>query len=130
MSTECDLVDYKIHCFNGNPQFVLVCSNRFNKSGLIETFYDLDWQPISVSRPGSVADGAGNAKPLHLDEMVTMAKKLSNGIPFIRADFYEIDGQVYFGELTFFPASGYKPFIPKEYDLKFGELLDLSNIHH
>ena len=65
------------------------------------------------------------AMPQHLDEMVEMAKRLSKNIPFVRVDFYEIDGNVYFGELTFYPAGGMGIFVPKQTDLEFGELLIL-----
>lgn len=57
--------------------------------------------------------------------MIEFAEKLSTGIPFLRADFYDVNGQVYFGEMTFFPASGMGEFVPQEWDLKLGEWIKL-----
>ena len=58
--------------------------------------------------------------------MIEFSKKLSSKISFLRVDFYEINGNLYFGELTFYPASGFGKFEPKEWDLKLGNLIDLS----
>ena len=59
-------------------------------------------------------------KPVHYDKMVEIAERLSAGIPFLRVDFYEVDGRLYFGELTFYPASGWVGFNPPEWDEIFG----------
>lgn len=120
-----DLVDYKIHCFNGEPAFVLTCSNRYTGSGLTEVFYDLKWNKMSVRRPGNDIDEIDIQRPINLSEMIQLAKKISEGIPFVRIDFYVINNVVYFGEATFFPASGYKKFIPERYDEYFGSLINL-----
>ena len=67
----------------------------------------------------------GLPKPSQYDKMIELAEQLSQNIPFVRVDFYEIDGNVYFGELTFFPVSGYIQFDPKEWDLKLGNMIKL-----
>lgn len=121
------LVDYKIHCFNGKPVFILTCSNRYSQSGLIEVFYDLNWNKLPVRRPGNDIEGIDIPRPDNLGEMIQMAAKLSAGIPFVRIDFYSVNNAVFFGEMTFFPASGYKKFIPEEYDEYFGSLIDLKS---
>ena len=59
--------------------------------------------------------------------MKTLSKKLSKDMPFIRVDFYEVNGKVYFGELTFYPASGFAKFEPEEWDEKLGSLIDINN---
>ena len=64
-------------------------------------------------------------KPINLDLMIKFAKVLSKGIPHLRVDFYEIDGKLYFGELTFYTCSGFIPFYPEEWDLKLGKKLKL-----
>lgn len=117
------LDDYKIHCFNGEPKFILVCRNRFS-SGLIEDFYSIEWNHLPVRRPGKPALG-DVPKPVKLEEMLSIAKVLSKGIPFVRCDLYLIGGNVYFGELTFYPASGLSRFEPESYDYLFGEMLTL-----
>lgn len=118
------LIDYKVHCFNGEPKFILVCQNRFDSSGLHEDFYDLSWNVLNVQRPGT-PHGALLNRPDKLDEVLKYAKMLSKDIPFLRTDFYIVNNIVLFGELTLYPASGYLPFIPEEYDELFGSWLNL-----
>ena len=64
-------------------------------------------------------------KPRKYELMIELAEKLSEGIPFVRVDFYEINGKVYFGELTFFPGSGFEEFTPEKYDRILGDMLEL-----
>ncbi len=119
------LTDYKFHCFNGVPQFVLVCRDRFGASGLTEDFYTPQWERMPVKRP-KIPNGAVPApKPEGLEEMLALAEKLSQGIPFVRVDFYFVEGKIYFSELTFFPASGLAPFDPPQWDKTFGDWLVL-----
>ena len=63
--------------------------------------------------------------PYNLEKMIELAEKLSENIPFIRVDFYEINKKIFFGELTFYPASGFGIFIPEEWDEKIGNMLEL-----
>lgn len=121
-----DLPDYKIHCFNGKPEFVLICRDRFTQNGLTEDFYTPQWEWMPVKRPGTPNAKAPIPKPERLDQMLEMAKTLAKDIPFARIDFYEINGEIYFGEITFFPASGMSRFEPEGWDTTFGDLLDLS----
>lgn len=122
-----ELIDYKIMCFNGEPKMAFTCTERFNGE-LKVTFFDLDWNPLPFERhyPSSKKK---ISKPQHLDTMLCLAKKLSKDIPFVRVDFYEINNKVYFGELTFFPGSGFEEFTPNEYDLKLGEMITLEGSH-
>ncbi len=119
-----ELLDYKIHCFNGEPKFVLVCQDRFSETGLKEDFYDLSWNVMDVERP-NVKHGTSIEKPARLDEMIDLARTLSKGIPFLRTDFYYTQGKILFGELTFFPASGFQRFVPDKYDEIFGSWIQL-----
>ena len=69
--------------------------------------------------------------PENLAEMVSLAENLSKGFPFLRVDFYNVNGHIYFGELTFYPASGFGKFIPEEWDLLLGDWLTLpSNLEN
>lgn len=120
-----DLPDYKIHCFNGEPKFILYCSERFSKTGTKEDFLDTNWSNLPFKRPGLKCSDKILEKPSRLNEMLELAKILSTNIPFLRCDFYEIKGKVYFGELTFFPASGLEAFEPEEWDYKLGDWLKL-----
>ena len=120
-----ELNDYKVHNFNGEPKVILVCSDRYKESGLAEDFYSCDWQHLDLSRPGLQHSKEVQEKPAELGEMLELAKKLSKDIPFVRTDFYIINHVVYFGEMTFFPACGMKPFVPREWDYKLGSYITL-----
>ena len=119
-----DLNDYKLMCFNGQVKATFVCSDRFSEDGLKVTFYDTNWKRMPFERhyPASKTD---IARPKTYDEMLILAEKLAFQIPFVRVDFYEVQGRVYFGELTFFPGSGYEEFTPEEWDKKLGDWINL-----
>lgn len=124
-SDEGGLTDYKIHCFNGVPKFILVCRDRFAESGLTEDFYTPEWELMNIKRPKIPNAKKPIAKPEKLDEMLMLATKLSQNIPFLRVDFYVVEGKIYFSELTFFPASGFEGYDPPKWDETFGEWLSL-----
>lgn len=119
-----DLNDYKLMCFNGQVKATFVCSDCFSEDGLKVTFYDTNWKRMPFERhyPASKTD---IARPKTYDEMLILAEKLAFKIPFVRVDFYEVHGRVYFGELTFFPGSGYEEFTPEEWDKKLGDWINL-----
>lgn len=119
------VIDYKLHCFNGKVQFILACSERFSNDGMKEDFYNLEWERISVQRPNYKNSKNGVLKPKLLQKMLEIAELFSKGKFFLRVDFYEIQGQLFFGELTFYPASGFEKFEPLEYDDIFGSWLKL-----
>lgn len=66
--------------------------------------------------------------PKNLGKMIELAETISHNTILSRIDFYEIDGQVYFGEITFYPASGFGTFTDEEWDYKLGDMIDLPNI--
>jgi hypothetical protein len=119
-----ELKDYKFMCFNGKVKCSFVGLNRGSKSGLNIDFYDIDWKPMPFERhyPKS---GTMTPKPINYLTMIKLAEKLSGNIPFLRVDFYEINGAIYFGELTFFPGSGYEEFTPERYDYELGNWIKL-----
>ena len=117
-----ELRDYKFFCFNGNVEFCLVCSDR--QRNLKLTFYDKLWNVLPFKRQ-RVGTNLHEEKPVNYDLMIELAEKLSKDIPSVRIDFYEVNGNVYFGEITFFPASGFEKFDPDEWDYKIGELIVL-----
>lgn len=121
-----ELEDYKIHNFNGVPKLILVCKNRFEESPMIDDFYSIDWQLLDIRRPGHPNSSSPQETPEKLEEMLLLAEQLSKNIPFLRTDFYMIQGKVYFGELTFFPAAGMSKFEPEEWDEVLGNWLSLD----
>lgn len=121
-----DLPDYKFFCFNGKPEYILFCSERFSDTGLVLDFYNTEWVHMPFKRPPYYPHSKNTTqRPSNLDEMIILAKRLSNGIPFVRVDFYSVSGKIYFGELTLYPGNGFEPFEPFEWDKKFGDLLVL-----
>lgn len=122
-----ELLDYKFFCFNGIPKMLFIASDRQNP--LEETkfdFYDIDFNhlPFTNGHPNSKKL---IKKPKNFDLMKKLAQKLSHNIPHVRVDFYEINGKVYFGELTFSHWSGFVKFNPSEWDKKIGDWLILPN---
>jgi len=119
-------VDYKIYCFHGEPKCVMVASGRMEKQ-LCMDFFTPEWERLPFTRhnPNSKIPPE---KPEMLDEMLEMARTLSEPFPHARVDLYCIHKKIWFGEITFFPATGMQPFDPFEYDLLFGSWLDLSKV--
>ena len=114
--------DFKFYCCNGKPQFALVVANRGTKEQT-RAFVNMNWEIMPVSRKG-YKRAETVACPQHLEVMQELAQKLSKGFPFVRIDFYEVDGKVYVGEMTFTPGMFLK-FSSKGWDLKLGNYLDL-----
>ena len=123
-----DLKDFKFFCFDGKAKAMFIATDRFTRG--VETkfdFYDMNFEHLPFT------NGHPNAecvieKPKHFEKMKELAEILSKGIPQIRVDFYEIDDEVYFGELTFFHWSGMVPFVPEKWDYKFGDWIELPTI--
>ena len=118
-----ELIDYKVLCFNGRPKMIFTCTDRYS-DGLKVTFFDLDWNKLPFERhyPSSKKD---IKKPKNLKKMIELSKKMAKDIPFVRIDWYEINGKLYFGEYTFYPGSGFEEFTPEEWDTKVGEMINL-----
>lgn len=120
-----ELKDYKLFCFNGEPKFLFVATDR-QKNETKFDFFDLDFNHLPVINGHPNSENKID-KPEGLDKMIELSRILSKGIPHVRVDFYDINGRVYFGELTFFHYSGFVPFEPEEWDLKFGSFIDLKS---
>lgn len=114
--------DYKLQCFNGKFDNILVCSDRNSQTGVKYYYFDKDWNylPYSTQVDKNFTDYE-QLKPKKFEEMIRLAEVLSEGIPELRVDFFEIDGKVYFGELTFFTQSGFDTTITREADAQMGE---------
>lgn len=110
------LIDYKFFCFNGKPYCVQVDSGRYARH--YQNYYDMQWRSLGVHC--TYPEGEGLAEPQNFGEMKQLAARLSEDFPFVRVDLYNIDGMVYFGELTFYPSSGYGRFHPDNFDIQLG----------
>lgn len=117
------LNDYKLMCFNGKVKCNFVCSER--TKNLKVTFFDNNWKKLPFIRHYPSSDKE-IAKPANFDKMIELSEILSKNTSFLRVDFYEIAGKIYFGELTFFPGCGFEEFSPEEWDEKLGSWIKIE----
>ena len=123
-----DLRDYKFFTFNGVTRALFVASDRFTKGQETKfDFFDADYNHLPIINGHPNGDMIPE-KPKSFNEMKELAQKLSQGIPHLRVDFYEVNGKIYFGELTFSHWSGLMPFEPPEWDKTFGSWITLPRI--
>lgn len=115
------LLDYKVHCFGGKPRFVLICSGRAQHSADYD-YYDLDWNKL----PYSTTKDTDFEKPESFETMIRISKEIAADFPFVRVDFYEIDGKPLIGELTFVPAGGLDKTLTPKADIEIGRMFDLD----
>lgn len=120
-----ELRDYKFFCFDGVVKALFIASDR--QDDTVDTkfdFYDVNFTHLDF-RNGHPNANKEIKKPVTFEKMKELAAVLSKGIPQVRVDFYEVDGKIYFGELTFAHWGGMMPFEPEEWDYKFGEWIKL-----
>lgn len=122
-----ELRDYKFFCFNGSMEALFIATDRQVPGEEVKfDFFDKNCERLPLKQ------GHQNAKnlpkmPGRFNEMKTLAEILSKDIPHVRIDFYEVNGKVYFGEMTFYHFSGLVPFEPEEWDYTFGSWITLPN---
>lgn len=116
--------DYKIFCYNGKPEYIVVDIDRY--IGHKRNFYNTDWEKLDVISDCPPADRKIE-RPKKLDEMLKIASILSDGFPYVRVDLYEVGQKVFFGEMTFYPWSGYVQFVPDNFDYAFGSKFILDD---
>lgn len=119
-----ELRDYKLFCFNGTYKMMFIATNRQGEGDTYFDFFDRDFNHLPFT------NGHPNApklphKPHNYKKMIELAEKLSANIPQVRVDFYEVNGKIYFGEMTFFHWSGLVPFEPEKWDIKLGDWIKL-----
>lgn len=112
--------DYKIFCFNGKAYFLLVCGDR--DSNVRTVYYDLNWHKINCTKKKQTGEFE---KPKNFAQMIKVAEKLSEDFKFVRVDLYNINGRIYFGELTFTPRGGINVTIKQEYLDKWGSYIKI-----
>lgn len=117
------LLDYKFYCFGGKPTYLLIISDRG-----IDTradYFDMDFNRLDFAQ-GYPRSNKEWQKPSGFEKMKELASILSNGIPHVRVDFYCVDGNIIFGEMTFFDSGGFAKFEPDIWDKTFGDHIDLD----
>ena len=117
-----ELRDYKFWCFNGKPKYMYCTIKGEN---IYENFYDMDFNIVGINH-GFPRFTPEFTKPDNFELMKNLAEKLSEGIPFVRVDFFNVEGRVYFGEFTFYDWGGVRPF-EDGWDEKLGKLIELPS---
>lgn len=126
VDSEDELTDYKWFCFNGVPRFCQVIRNRSTKETI--DFFDTNWEHqdfIGLNPEIQHFSDKPIERPKGLNIQIEIAKKLSAGRAFVRVDLYDINGTVLFGETTYYPASGFGTFRPKQYNRIIGDMIKL-----
>lgn len=124
-----ELLDIKIMCFNGKPEFIVLHRNITNTDDIHTiNLFTPEWEPINVE--WDCPRYTGNiGRPIQLDKILELAAKLSCDSPHMRVDFMINGDHIYFGELTLYPGAGFKPFSPGEFDAQIGKLIKLENVY-
>ena len=122
------LIDYKIWCVNGKAEYIWTCCNRTPPHGIDVMTYDRDWTPHpeysvfdSIYRRGTPMPA-----PKNLQKMLEVAERLARPFPIVRVDLYNLNGKIYFGEMTFTSLGGLMNFYTPEFLLKVGQQIDLN----
>lgn len=126
-NVEGDLYDYKFGCFNGEPKYCLVDMDRHTNHK--RSIRNLNFDPLPFTL-NLVSEAFSNAdtmitKPEQYDQMITLARSLSEGFKYVRVDFYNVKGIIYFGEMTFTSGSGTYVIQPREYETLLGDMIEL-----
>lgn len=127
-SVDGSIPDYKHLCFNGSPEYIVLDIDRFTEHK--RNIYDVDWHDLHVASDCPCIENRKFDKPLNYDKMIEIAKILSEDFPAVRVDLYNISGRIYFGELTFFPWSGYVQYTPDSFDFEMGRKFVLPARNH
>lgn len=118
-----ELRDYKIFCFNGEPRIIQVDFDRYHNHK--RNFFDLNWNLLDVSIKYPSDKSQKILKPKTLNKMLELSRVLSADFPHVRVDFYNVENNIIFGELTFFHESGMGKFSPEEFEYEMGSWLNL-----
>lgn len=119
-SRQGELRDYKFFTFGGVPKVLYIAQGRGRSGETVADFFDMDFNHLPFTIDHAMAPVLPE-KPVNFELMKELAAKLSEGTPQLRVDFYEVDGKVYFGEMTFFHCTGMAPFHPQKWDRIFGD---------
>lgn len=123
--------DYKVFCFNGIPKLTMVCEGRGENQRAKYYFYNNDWEIIPYNNDSKEIISQGKKehaqKPISFDDMIKYSEKLSNPFPFVRVDFYDVNGKPVLGEMTFTPCGGIDSRLDPKVDKLMGDLIKLPN---
>jgi hypothetical protein len=120
------LKDYKFYCFKGKPSFIQVISNREHNQTI--DYFDLKWNDLNIRSKMYLNSKKAISKPSNLEEMVKVAELLSAKFSFVRVDLYNVRNKIYFGELTFTPANGLRPYESLKHDIWIGSFIEKEDL--
>ncbi len=121
-----ELLDFKLFCFNGEVKFIQV--HKLFDGNKCLAHFDLNWNKLDVTSQDMKSYKGEVEKPKNLKEMIELSSKLADKLPFVRVDLYDVDNQILFGELTFYPSDARKNFFPESFNKKVAEYLILPKI--
>ena len=121
-----ELLDFKIFCFNGEAKFIQV--HKYAEGHKCLAHFDLDWNKLAVTSQDMKPYQGDIERPKNLDKMVELASMLADKLPFVRVDLYNVNGRVFFGELTFYPSDARKNFFPESFNKKVADYFILPKI--
>ena len=119
-----ELRDYKFFCFGGVVKYLFIATERQSGGEVKFNYFDADFNDLGIVQHHPMSDKKIE-KPAMFEQMKELAANLSNGLPEVRVDLYEVDGKIYFGEYTFFHHNGFVPFHPDKWDFIWGEQIVL-----
>lgn len=122
-----ELRDYKFYTFNGIPQYLLLATNRQSKDkSLCFDYYDMNFNHLPLTNYWHPNNKCEHPHcPMNFEKMKELCHILAKDIPHVRVDFYEVDGKIYFGEMTFFPQGGFLKLLPNSWEKEWGDLIKL-----
>ncbi|MEE0889824.1 MAG: ATP-grasp fold amidoligase family protein [Bacteroidales bacterium] len=120
-----ELSDYKFYCFNGVPRMMYITTDRNQKTGLCEDFFDMNGNLLPIQQKGEKNNPITPKLPIAFNKMIELSTTLSRDIPLVRIDFYEVDDKIKFGEITFYDGSGFALFTPFKYEKIIGSWIEL-----
>lgn len=123
------LLDFRFLCFNGTPKLLMIDIDTVNKDGSSghpkRNIYDLDFKMLDLKMSKANFDPSLVEMPGNFNEMIEIARNLSKPFPFCRVDLYNVDGKIYFGEITFYTGGGFNKIEPSKWDLKLGDMIEI-----
>lgn len=130
-SVDKELKDYKVMCFSGEPKYIQVHSGRYTQNQA-QDFYDLQWNKTDITQSGSMKKFQGSdvtsRRPVNLELMISLSRTLAKDMRQVRIDWYEVDGKLYFGEITLYDGSGFVLFDDRQIDLLLGQMISIEGL--
>lgn len=127
-TTDGSVSDFKFLCFNGQPEYIVLDIDRFTNHK--RNIYDVQWNDLHIESDCPCINDRTIERPANLGKMIEIATNLCEDFPAVRVDLYNINGRIYFGELTFFPWSGYVRYKPDSFDYEMGKKFILPQRNH